>query len=124
VTLKDLDGTGFDDLVEVIDNGSDAPGTILEDCSKAFVQRYHAADVIISKGQGNYETLSRAGRQIFFLLRVKCPVLARDMGCEVGEPVIRELRPDRDATERAPGQAAADEPPEPEPAGTIEEPDG
>jgi len=93
VTLEDLNGTGFGEVAEVIENGSDAPGTILEDCSEAFWERYHAADVIISKGQGNYETLSRAGRHIFFLLRVKCPVLARDMGCEVGEPVVKELRP-------------------------------
>jgi len=93
VTLEDLDGTGFGEVTEVIDNGSDAPGTILEDCSEAFLERYHTADVIIAKGQGNYETLSRAGRHIFFLLRVKCPVLARDMGCEVGEPVVKELRP-------------------------------
>jgi uncharacterized protein with ATP-grasp and redox domains len=93
VTLRDLDGTGFGEVVEVIDNGSDAPGTILEDCSETFLERYHTADVIISKGQGNYETLSRADGHIFFLLRVKCPVLARDMGCQVGEPVVKELRP-------------------------------
>jgi len=93
VTLKDLDGTGFGEVAEVIDNGSDAPGTILEDCSPSFLERYRAADVIISKGQGNYETLSRAGQHIFFLLRVKCPVLARDMGSQVGEPVVKELQP-------------------------------
>jgi hypothetical protein len=93
VTMKDLDGIGLDRLAEVIDNGSDAPGTILEDCSASFIQHYHAADLIISKGQGNYETLSRAGQHIFFLLRVKCPVLARDLGCEVGDPVVKELRP-------------------------------
>jgi uncharacterized protein with ATP-grasp and redox domains len=92
VTLRDLDGTGFEEIVEVIDNGSDAPGTILEDCSPAFLQRYRAADLIISKGQGNYETLSRADRPIFFLLRVKCPVLARDLGCQIGDPVVRGLQ--------------------------------
>jgi uncharacterized protein with ATP-grasp and redox domains len=93
VTREDLDGTGFDEVMEVIDNGSDAPGTILEDCSATFLERFHAADMIISKGQGNYETLSRADQHIFFLLQVKCPVLARDLGCQVGDPVVSELRP-------------------------------
>ncbi len=124
VTLEDLDGTGFGEIAEVIDNGSDAPGTILEDCSAPFLQRYHAADVIISKGQGNYETLSRAGRHIFFLLRVKCPVLARDMSCEVGESVVKELRPGQEAAPAPSGQEIIGELPEPEPAGRIEEPIG
>ena len=91
VTRDDLDGTGLDQMVEVIDNGSDAPGTILEDCSAHFLDRYHAADVVISKGQGNYETLSLADKHIFFLLKVKCPVLAGDMGCEVGDAVVKEI---------------------------------
>jgi hypothetical protein len=96
VTRKDLDGTGFDEVVEVIDNGSDAPGTILEDCSTAFLERYHAADLVISKGQGNYETLSQVDQHIFFLLQVKCPVLARDIDCQVGDPVVMERRPEQE----------------------------
>ena len=73
----------------VIDNGSDAPGTILEDCSEAFRRRFDASELVIAKGQGNYETLSQVQQDIFFLLKAKCPVIAEDIGCKVGSLVLR-----------------------------------
>jgi len=88
-TMADAVVTGLRDLVEVIDNGSDAPGTILEDCSPAFKKRFDAADLIVAKGQGNYETLSDVPKDIFFLLKAKCPVIASHIGCEVGSFVLR-----------------------------------
>ena len=87
-TMSDALATGMTDLVEVIDNGSDAPGTILETCSVAFRRRFQAADLVIAKGQGNYETLSEADKSIFYLLKVKCPVIARDIGCDVDALVV------------------------------------
>ena len=81
------------DLRLVIDNGSDAPGTILEDCSGGFRNRFRDADLVIAKGQGNYETLSEVDRDVFFMLKVKCPVIAGDIGCEVGELVLRRREP-------------------------------
>jgi uncharacterized protein with ATP-grasp and redox domains len=88
-TLVDARAAGLTELVEVIDNGSDAPGTILDDCSARFRQRFHAADLIIAKGQGNYESLREVEKDIFFLLTVKCPVIVRDLGCPVGSRVLR-----------------------------------
>jgi len=44
--------------------------------------------MIISKGQGNYETLSDETRPIFFLFMAKCPVIARDVDCKVGEIIL------------------------------------
>ena len=79
-TREDAAEVGLPDLVEVIDNGSDAPGTLLSDCSPAFRRRFHAADLIIAKGQGNYESLSTEDAEIFFLFKVKCPVLGRHTG--------------------------------------------
>jgi uncharacterized protein with ATP-grasp and redox domains len=87
-TMSDALATGMTDLVEVIDNGSDAPGTILETCSVAFRRRFQSADLVIAKGQGNYETLSEADKSIFYLLKVKCPVIARDIGCDVDDLVV------------------------------------
>jgi len=88
-TLVDAQVIGLTDLVETIDNGSDAPGVILEDCSPQFCHRFEQADLIISKGQGNYETLSdRSHKDIFFLLQAKCPVIARDLGCQVNTLVM------------------------------------
>ena len=87
-TMSDALATGMTDLVEVIDNGSDAPGTILETCSVAFRRRFQSADLVIAKGQGNYETLSEADKSIFYLLKVKCPVIARHIGCDVDDLAV------------------------------------
>jgi hypothetical protein len=76
----------------VIDNGSDGPGTILETCSQVFVNRFEKADLVIAKGQGNYETLSDIDKNIFFILKAKCPVIARDLGCEIGEMILRKSK--------------------------------
>jgi hypothetical protein len=88
VVLEDAQIVGLTDLVEVIDNGSDAPGTILESCSETFRRRFDESDLIIAKGQGNYETLSDVDRNIFFLVRPKCGVLARHLGRELGSLVL------------------------------------
>ncbi|MBN1764338.1 MAG: DUF89 family protein [Sedimentisphaerales bacterium] len=89
VTRQDAQETGLTDIVEVIDNGSDAPGTILETCSPEFRRRFDKADLIISKGQGNYESLSDSCKDIFFLFRVKCAVIARNSGWAVDSLVIQ-----------------------------------
>jgi uncharacterized protein with ATP-grasp and redox domains len=88
-TMTDAEDTGIVLLAEVIDNGSDAPGTILRDCSEAFLERFDKADVVVAKGQGNYETLSEVEKDVYFLLKVKCPVIARDLGCELDSLVLR-----------------------------------
>jgi len=88
-TLEDAETAGLTRLVRVIDNGSDAPGTILDDCSESFRQRFAGADLIVAKGQGNYETLRECSQRVYFLLRVKCPIIARDIGCPVGTMVLR-----------------------------------
>jgi uncharacterized protein with ATP-grasp and redox domains/predicted Fe-Mo cluster-binding NifX family protein len=88
-TMVDAEVAGITELVKVIDNGSDAPGTILDDCSGLFRRHFAKADLIIAKGQGNYETLRESPRPLYFLLQVKCPVVARDLGCPVGRMVLR-----------------------------------
>jgi len=88
-TREDAVAAGLDQVAEVVDNGTDAPGTILARCSSEFRQLYHAADLIIAKGQANYETLSEAGSRVFFLLQVKCPVIGRDAGVPVGSIVLK-----------------------------------
>lgn len=88
-TMEDAQIVGLTDIVNVIDNGSDAPGTILESCSQDFRRQFNEADLVIAKGQGNYETLSNVNKNIFFLLKAKCPVLADHLGCEIGTVVLR-----------------------------------
>ena len=54
-----------------------------------FLKIYEDADMIISKGQGNYEALSSEERPIFFLLKAKCPIIARDLGIESGDIILK-----------------------------------
>jgi uncharacterized protein with ATP-grasp and redox domains len=90
-TMDDARESGLTNLVRVVSNGSDAPGTILDDCSESFRGIFDAANLVIAKGQGNFETLSdMRNKRIFFLLQIKCPVIARDSGHPVGTFVIRE----------------------------------
>ena len=87
-TREDAEAAGLNSLVPVIDNGSDVPGTILESCSSSFRARFARSDLVIAKGQGNYETLNNENADIFFLLKVKCPVIARHISCEVGQTLV------------------------------------
>lgn len=86
--IEDAYVSGIDTCAEIISSGSDAPGTILSLCSKNFLSRYKKADMVISKGQGNFEALSAAKREVFFLFMAKCPVIARDIGCNVGDVIL------------------------------------
>jgi uncharacterized protein with ATP-grasp and redox domains len=87
-TAEDAETAGLNALVAVIDNGSDAPGTILGSCSPAFRARFERCDLVIAKGQGNYETLGGEDQKVFFLFKAKCPVIARHVGLEVGQMVV------------------------------------
>ena len=81
-TMADAISTGVATLVSVIDNGHSAQGTILKDCSESFVAAFERTDLVISKGQANFETLSdRKDKDIFYLLRAKCRSVANEIGC-------------------------------------------
>jgi len=87
-TLLDAQQVGLDQIVQVIENGSDAPGTILTDCNQGLRDRFLTADLIIAKGQGNFETLSTERGNIFFLFKVKCLVIADLIGQPVGTQML------------------------------------
>ncbi|MBN2898825.1 MAG: DUF89 family protein [Clostridia bacterium] len=90
-TMEDALEVGMTDLVRVIDTGEAVQGTILKDCSEAFIAEFEAADLILSKGQANYETLSDLNDpRIFYLLRAKCKSIAEDIGCIKGSFVITQ----------------------------------
>lgn len=90
VTLEDATYVGMDKLVPVISNGFDAPSTILDHCSGEFREVFNTADVIISKGQGNLEgLLDHPANNLFFLLMVKCDVIAERLGVSKGSFVVK-----------------------------------
>lgn len=86
--FEDAEQAGITELVPVIDNGDTTPGTLLKYCSDSFRQQFEQADLIIAKGQGNYETLSDVDANIFFLLKAKCPVVAQHIGCQLHDALL------------------------------------
>ncbi len=75
-TLEDAEFAGLTELVRVMPNGAGSPGTVLSECSDEFLDVFNRADMIVSKGQGNFETLNDVDRPIWFLLKAKCSVVA------------------------------------------------
>lgn len=86
--LEDAKACGLDQRAHIISSGSRAPGTILDCCYKEFVNLFNKAELIISKGQGNYEALCDVKAPIFFLFKAKCPVIADKLGVSVGDIVL------------------------------------
>ena len=91
-TRLDAVEAGLDAVADIIDTGTNAPGTILDRCSADFQTQYADADLVIAKGQANYETLSHEGPRLFFLLQIKCPVIGRSAGAPVGSIVVQQGR--------------------------------
>lgn len=78
-TMEDGHYVGIANHATLIDNGTQCPGTPLRRCSAEFLAAYESADLIISKGQGNFESLSEEQKEIFFLLTVKCNVVGNHL---------------------------------------------
>lgn len=91
--LEDAEFAGIDKIAEIItyDRGQriSTPGVVMEYASDEFKKAYEKSDMIISKGQGNYEGLSDTNRRVFFLLVAKCPLVARDIGSNVGKLILK-----------------------------------
>ena len=75
-TMEDAKQVGICDLVKVMPNGSDIAGTWMEEISEEAKNVLDEADVIISKGQGNFETLRKCGRNIYYIFLCKCDLFA------------------------------------------------
>lgn len=88
VTMREAIEVGLPDICEVISSGSRMPGTFLPGTSPEFQKLFHESDLVISKGQGNWETLENSDREIFFMLQVKCMTVSMMTGLEVGQPVL------------------------------------
>ena len=86
--LSDAVAAGIGDPVKVVETGSSSLGVALEECSPEFLDLFRRVGVVISKGQANYETLDDASRSVFFILRVKCPVISRPMGIPTGASIL------------------------------------
>lgn len=90
-THEDALEVGLDKLTTLIDNGATVPGTVLELCSEEFRDLFAKAELILSKGQGNYESLSDTTAPVFFLLQAKCHVIAQHLGVPIKSIVLKKL---------------------------------
>jgi hypothetical protein len=89
-TMEDALESGLTGVCEVIDNGSDAVGTILAWTSSTFQETLEDAQLIISKGQGNFETLTGIQKKIFFLFQSKCDVVSKELGLSTGSMLLKK----------------------------------
>ena len=92
-TLEDVHFAGIDKLATIIQGDAgqklSSPGMILPYASKQFMELFESSDMVISKGQGNYEGLSDVNRKAFFMLVVKCPLVAQDINDEIGKLILK-----------------------------------
>ncbi len=89
--IDDARASGLNEVAEIISSGSTAPATILNLCNNDFLNRFEKADIVISKGQGNYEGLSQVKRSVFFMLKAKCKVIANDLEVKENDIVLKGI---------------------------------
>jgi len=87
--LEDARQAGLERLTTLLETGTSYPGTYLPSCSPEFREIFLDADLILAKGQANYETLSNAKRDLFFLLKVKCEVISGEIGLPLGSLTLK-----------------------------------
>jgi uncharacterized protein with ATP-grasp and redox domains len=88
VTMEDARTSGLGKLGRLISTGSDCLGISRDSCSEEFLELLDGVDIVVAKGHANFETLNRWGREIFFLLKAKCEVVARELGVDIGDTVF------------------------------------
>ena len=75
-TIEDAKQIGLTQTVSVVENGSSIAGTCLDEISAEALECINHADLIISKGQGNFETLNGCGLNVYYLFMCKCKMFA------------------------------------------------
>lgn len=87
-TIEDAKQVGLTDIVTCIGNGSGAPGTVIKLLSEEAKQALFEADMIISKGQGNFESLFAEGLNPYYIFLCKCELFVRRFGLKQYESVF------------------------------------
>jgi len=92
ITFKEAEEIGINKLCRVISSGSKAPGLLIDEASDEMLKELNGVDIIISKGQGNYEALSETNYGIFYLLKAKCNVIANEFDVNKGSLIFKYKR--------------------------------
>ncbi|MFW5995983.1 MAG: damage-control phosphatase ARMT1 family protein [Halanaerobiaceae bacterium] len=88
ITVAEARELGIDKMCPVISSGVNSPGVVLEESSELFREYFAESDLVISKGQGNLEGLTEADREIYYLLKAKCQLVADYLSVELGDLVF------------------------------------
>jgi uncharacterized protein with ATP-grasp and redox domains len=89
VTTKEAKLAGIDKYAAVISTGNSSPGAIVSGFSEKFKKIYDSADIILAKGQGNFEAMYYENKRIYFILKAKCDMIAEVLGTIKGGYVLR-----------------------------------
>lgn len=90
---EDAIAANIHQYAKIVDTGTAIPGVVIERSSAEFRDAYAAAEVIIAKGQANFETLGEIkDDRIFFALRAKCAVIANKAGVPLGSFIVMKNR--------------------------------
>lgn len=100
--LTDARQVGLDRLARLITTGQALAGVALEKASKEFREAFEEADVIVAKGQGNFETLEGREENLYFLFQVKCDCVSRYLGVERGAGLVMRGRSRKGLTDATP----------------------
>ncbi len=90
--VEDAYTCGLHHAATIVSSGMVSPGLIMKNASPEFKALFDQADMIISKGQGNYEALSGIDAPIYFLLITKCKVIARDLGSSMRDLILKKQK--------------------------------
>jgi len=88
LTLDDARRLGLASYGELVSNGNRGVGTVLHLCPEPFRERLASSDLVLAKGQGNFETLVGNAPNAYFLLRCKCAVVSRAVGRPEGDLLL------------------------------------
>ncbi|KXB04887.1 hypothetical protein AKJ49_01590 [candidate division MSBL1 archaeon SCGC-AAA382A03] len=92
VTIKEVKSVGLDQLSEIKKIKTEKQDSRLDGITEDFFDKLKNADVVISKGQGNYEAFSGIDANIFYLLMVKCSLVAESLERKEGDIIIKAAR--------------------------------
>ncbi len=87
-TMEDADTVGMSEVARVIETGSNDIGINWQAVSPEFMEHLAQADIVLSKGQGNFETCNQRKENIYFLLKAKCDLVANELGVKLGDMVF------------------------------------
>jgi uncharacterized protein with ATP-grasp and redox domains len=89
-TRLDAEAAGIGQIAEIVETGTRSPGTVLSQATPEFRELFAESSLVLSKGQANYETMDGQGDKVFFLLRIKCPLLSKKLNAPQGKLVLKQ----------------------------------